>query len=132
LLLALQADVQEKLKKIEDARKESEPKAATAETKTREENFQKTLALYDELKTKQVKDLLLESKNHDQAAAYLVAMDPSRAGKIIGEFKSPEEQQFIAAVIDRIRNRGTPSASVNPATAMTAAAPSPTAGVNVP
>jgi flagellar motility protein MotE (MotC chaperone) len=123
LLLALQADVQAKLKKIEDTKKESEPKAATAEAKAREENFQKTLAVYDELKTKQVKDIFMENKSPELAASYLVAMDPSRAAKIVGEFKTPAEQQFIVQVLDRIRNRGTGSAQGNAAADMTAAAP---------
>jgi hypothetical protein len=123
LLLALQADVQAKLKKIEDAKKESEPKAATAEAKVREENFQKTLALYDELKPKQIKDIFIDNKDPDLAASYLVAMDPSRAAKIVGEFKTPEEQQFIVLVLDRIRTRGTGSASGNAAAQLTAAAP---------
>lgn len=123
LLLALQADVQVKLKKIEEAKKEAEPKAATAESKAREENFQKTLAVYDELKTRQIKDIFLKNNDPDLAASYLVAMDPSRAAKVIGEFKTPDEQQFVTLVLDRIRNRGTGSAIGNPAAQMTAAAP---------
>jgi hypothetical protein len=134
LLVALQADVSAKLKKIEDAKKESEPKAATAESKIREENFQKTLALYDELKPRQIKDLFLKNNNPEMVASYLVAMEPSRAAKILGEFKSPEEQQFVALVLDRIRNHGISAANVNPAADITAppATPAPAVATRGP
>jgi len=69
------------------------------------------LALYDELKPKQVKDLFVDSKSAELVASYLTAMEPSRAAKIIGEFKAPEERTFIDAVLERIRVAGTTSAS---------------------
>jgi len=133
LLVQLQADVQAKIQKIEAAKKESEPKLATAETKLREENFQKTLALYDELKPKQVKDIFLSSGKQELVAAYLTAMDPSRAGKIIAEFKADDERVFIQAVLERIRTNGTSAASGTKAAAdMTAAAPGAPAPASVP
>jgi hypothetical protein len=133
LLVQLQADVQAKLQKIEAARKEAEPRAATAETKLREENFQKTMALYDELKTKQVKEIFFASGKEELTAAYLTAMDASRAGKIIAEFKTDDERAFIQRVLERIRTNGTSSASGTKAAAdMTAAAPGATAPASVP
>jgi hypothetical protein len=107
LLEKLQADITAKLALIEEAKKASEPKAATAESLAKAENFQKSLALYDELKAKQVKDIFTENKDPDLAAKYLATMESSRAAKIIGEFKSPEERAFIATVLDRIRTNGT-------------------------
>src|SRR5437763_912215 len=57
MLNKLQASLEAERKKFEDAKKAFAPKVAGADDKVKAENFQKMLALYDELKTKQVKDL---------------------------------------------------------------------------
>ena len=82
------------------------------------ENFTQSLTLYNELKTKQVKDIFL-TMPLDVVADFLTAMEPERASKIIGEFKSPDEQKFITGVLERIRTAGMRSAigdSAGPAT----------------
>ncbi len=109
LLVQLQVDVQAKLKKIDEQQQAFEKRVAAANAGVKDDSFQKSLALYDELKTKQVKDIFL-GMAPDIVANYLQAMEPSRAGKIIGEFKSPAESAFIASVLDRIRAAGTTSA----------------------
>lgn len=109
LLVQMQADVQVKLQKIDEDKKAFEAQVAQASAAGKDDSFQKTLALYDELKSKQVKDIFI-GMTPDLVANYLQAMEPSRAGKIIGEFKSPSESAFIATVLDRIRASGTTSA----------------------
>jgi uncharacterized 2Fe-2S/4Fe-4S cluster protein (DUF4445 family) len=111
LLVTLQTDIQDKLAKIEAAKKDSEPKAATAESQAKAESFQKSLDLYAELKPKQIKDIFVDEKDVNLTAKYLGAMDPSFAAKIIGEFKTDDEKKFLDAVLDHIRNAGTGSAS---------------------
>jgi hypothetical protein len=126
LLEQLQTSVESDRKNFEAAKKAFEPKVTGADDRAKAENFQKMLALYDELKTKQVKDLFIDSNNPELIASYLAAMDPSRAAKIIGEFKTPEERKFINPVLERIRTAGTASASGPPAGGdVAAAAPRP-------
>ncbi|MCL2647878.1 MAG: hypothetical protein FWD61_12835 [Phycisphaerales bacterium] len=103
------------IQKFEAEKKAFEPKATGADDKVKAENFQKMLALYDELKPRQVKDLWMlnatDPANEELAAAFLTAMDSSRAAKIIAEFKSTQEKTFIDSVMKRIRTAGTSSAS---------------------
>ena len=121
LLEQMQARVEETLRKIDDQKKSFEQTVTQTTSKSVEESFQKSLALYDELKPKQVKDLFLPM-TPALVAKYLQAMDTDRAGKIISEFQTPEERTFIASVIDRIRSAGTDSASGTRADGTTAAA----------
>ncbi|HUO10179.1 MAG TPA: hypothetical protein VM008_17870 [Phycisphaerae bacterium] len=110
LLAKLQEDVDARLKKIDTQKKAFEAQVAAAQKKSVDDDFQKTLDLYNELKAKQVKDLFLGLKP-ELAASYLQSMDASRAGEIIGEFKSPAETAFIQDVLERIRTAGTSAAS---------------------
>jgi len=103
--------LEERIAKFEAEKKAFEPKAADADDKVCAENFAKMLALYDELKPRQVKDLMYKAKDVELTAAFLAAMDSSRAAKIIAEFKSDEEQTWIGTVLERIRLAGTHSAS---------------------
>jgi len=109
LLDHVQATVDAKLKQIEDDRKKFEQRVADVDAKTKTDSFQKSLALYNELKSDQVKDLFL-SMNPEVVASFLQAMETDRAGKIIGEFQTPTERTFISNVLDLIRNNGTNSA----------------------
>lgn len=102
LLLDLQRDVNDRLAKMEKEKESYQKLVAADEGKGKEASFQKALALYDELKPKQIKEIFL-GMPVDQVAGYVQAMEASRAGKIIAEFKSPTEQTFISGVLDRIR-----------------------------
>ncbi len=103
-----------KLASLEKDKKQFDDRVAAATAKASDEGFQKTLALYDELKPTQLKDLFV-TMPAPTVAEFLLAMDPSRAGKIIGEFQTPQEQAFISTVLERIRTSGTNSASTPPA-----------------
>ena len=125
LLVQLQADVTAKLQKIQTERDAFEKRVAEVGAQSTDENFQKSLALYNELKSKQVKDLFM-AMPPEEVAKFLTAMEPERAAKIISEFKSPEEAAAIGRVLAHIRAPGTTSASgkLNDANAV-AASPAP-------
>jgi flagellar motility protein MotE (MotC chaperone) len=118
LLERLQASVEASRKKVDDDRKAFEQAVALTSNKTTDESFQKTMALYDELKPRQLKDLFIPM-GPDLAAKYLGAMEPDRAAKIVSEFKTPDEKTFLSAVLAKLRGTGTPNAL----TSRTAASP---------
>ncbi len=109
LLVQMKEDVETKAKKIIADKKAFEESIAKTGTKSDEESFQKTMALYDELKPKQIKDLFM-GMPVELVARYMGAMAPDQAAKIIGEFKTPPERTFISSVLDRLRTAGTDSA----------------------
>jgi hypothetical protein len=111
LLAQKQAEVEASLNKIKGLKEAFDKQVAAAQKKAVDDNFQKSLDLYNELKAKQVKDLLFGTNDTDLVAKYLLAMDTSRAAEIIAEFKSADETTFIAKVMDRIRTAGTGAAS---------------------
>jgi flagellar motility protein MotE (MotC chaperone) len=120
LLVQMQTDVQTKLAQIDADKKAFDDRVALTETKAKDENFEKALALYNELKPKQIKDIFI-GMTPDLVAKFLQAMEPEQAGKIIAEFKSPEESKFISTVLEQIRTLGTSAASGTPASGNTAA-----------
>ena len=125
LLIKMQREVDARLKKVVDEKAAYQKQVEADAAKAKDESFQKTLALYDELKPKQIKEIFL-GMPVDSVAAYLQAMDPSRAGKIIAEFKAPAEKTFLTGVLDKIRGAnggsGTGAAS---GTSVTSAAQPP-------
>ena len=117
------AENKNKLKEITDLKEAFDKQVAVARKKTVDDNFQKSLDLYNELKAKQVKDLFVSMNNPDLVATYLQAMDTSRAAEIISQFQTATETDFIKSVLDRIRTAGTSAASGSaPAGSSTAAA----------
>ena len=107
------------------AQKKFDEQVQASASRLKDENFQRTVALYNDLKPKQVKELFI-SLDQDLVADYFRAFDGERSTKIIAEFKTPVEKQFISAVLEKIRTSGTASAN----------SPSPQAGsqpaANVP
>ncbi|HVX84242.1 MAG TPA: hypothetical protein VH253_05450 [Phycisphaerae bacterium] len=111
LLEREQAAFAQKVDALEKDKKDFDARVAAASTKTKDDNFQKSLALYDQMKPDQIKQIFV-GMPPDVVANFLLAMDPSRAGKIIGEFQTDQEQKYIASVLELIRTRGTDSASI--------------------
>ena len=115
------ATVTRDLKKLEMERKEFETQTKAVASRVRDEAFAKALALYNELKPKQVKEIFLglpQEGATDLVSEFLLAMESERAGKIIAEFKTAEERTFITAVLEKIRTAtpaGVPAASPNAA-----------------
>jgi len=102
-------------------KKKFEDQVNTSQSRLKDENFQRTVALYNDLKPKQVKDLFM-SLDHDLVADYFRAFDSEHATKLIAEFKTPEEKQYISAVLEKIRTTGTgPATAPSPPAAQTAA-----------
>jgi len=54
----------------------------------------------------------------DQIARYIAAMEPDRAAKVVGEFKSTGEKDLLNEALDRVRGvisaPGTRAASTQP------------------
>lgn len=67
-----------------------------------DKGFQDSLALYKSMPGKQVKSVFLGLDDR-AVAQYLQAMEPRAATRIIKEFKSPEEMQFIQKALQRMR-----------------------------
>ncbi|MBC8109383.1 MAG: hypothetical protein H7Z14_22555 [Anaerolineae bacterium] len=67
-----------------------------------DKGFQDSLALYKSMAGKQVKTIFLGLDDRT-VAQYLQAMEPRAATRIIKEFKSPEEMQFIQKALQRLR-----------------------------
>ncbi len=113
LLDQKRALIDTKLTELDLQKKTFEAEVGNKQNQAKKSAFDTSLDLYNELKPKQVKDLFI-SLSPDAAAEFFKAMEPSRAGKIIAEFKAPEEKAYIAGVLDKIRagaTSGTPNAS---------------------
>jgi hypothetical protein len=67
-----------------------------------DQGFQNSLALYNAMPSKQVKQIFM-TLSENTVEQYLQAMDARTAGKIIKEFKTPVETAFIQRVLERIR-----------------------------
>jgi len=67
-----------------------------------DKGFQDSLALYKSMSGKQVKTIFL-SLDDRTVAQFLQAMEPRAATRIIKEFKTPEEMQFIQRALQRMR-----------------------------
>ena len=64
--------------------------------------FQNSLSIYNSMPSKQVKTIFM-TLGESTVQQYLEAMDARTAGKIIKEFKTPDETAFIQRVLERIR-----------------------------
>lgn len=67
-----------------------------------DKGFQDSLALYKSMPGKQVKSVFLAMDDRT-VAQYLQAMEPRAAARIVKEFKTPEETQFIQRALQRMR-----------------------------
>jgi len=94
--IARDRDALDEQRKVVDNREQQATKLET------DKGFQDCLALYRSIPGKQVKTIFL-SLDQQTVAQYLQAMEARTAGRIIKEFKSPEETQFIQKVLERIR-----------------------------
>jgi hypothetical protein len=96
-------EVQDKRQALLDTRQATlDEREKTLTNTALDKGFTDTLALYDSMTARQVKDAFA---GLDDAAAtkYLRAMEPSRAAKILKEFKSPTETTRVQKFIDMIR-----------------------------
>jgi hypothetical protein len=88
--------------KIEQGQQDLEAQKEQATKLASDKGFQDTLELYNVMPPKQVKTIFM-TLGDDAVMQYLVAMEPRTAGKIIKEFKLPEETVRIQKVLEKIR-----------------------------
>ena len=81
---------------------EHQQKLVTTSSTSDNTGFQKSLSIFDELKPKQVKDLLV-TMTATEVARYLSAMEPGRVAKIIAEFKTADEKTLLNTALDKVR-----------------------------
>jgi len=72
-----------------------------------DQGFQDSLNLYNTMPSKQVKTIFM-SLSDDAVQQYLQAMDSRTAGKLIKEFKAPEETERVQRILERMR-KGEPT-----------------------
>ncbi len=96
-----------------DAQRESVTGGAAADRQRRSaDQLKKAVKLLESLPPKQAKlnivDLV-QSGRKEQAVAYLNAMNQRAAGKILGQFKTPDESKLATELLERIRTLGLPA-----------------------
>jgi chromosome segregation ATPase len=94
-LVQAKADLEKRLKEIE--------------TRLNDEGFKKAVALYEQLPAKRVKPMfatLMTQGQTDQVVAYLEAMEPRKAAKVLAEFKAEAELGQAVDLTERLRARG--------------------------
>ena len=101
LTLATTAVVEDR-RAVTASAEQLQERADEAQTLAEDEGFKQTLALYSGLPPKQVKDLFL-TLDQPTVVRYLSAMNGRKANKILKEFKRPDEQTFIRAVLEEMR-----------------------------
>lgn len=93
-----------------EAERQSWRDAIAAEWRRKnDEQFAQTVRLYESLPPKQAKAMLLvlmEQGAQKQAVAYLDAMAPRTAGKILKELKAPEEILLATELLEDLRRFG--------------------------
>ena len=71
-------------------------------TQVTDKGFEDSLALYNSMPPKQVKDVFA-TLDDATATKYLRAMEPARAAKIFKEFKTPQETERVQRIMEMIR-----------------------------
>ena len=89
-------------KKLEAQQNLQEARAKAQTKEAEDKGFQDSLALYNSMQPKQVKDVFA-TLDDPTVMKYLRAMDPSRAAKIIKEFKTSVETERVQRIMEMIR-----------------------------
>jgi len=107
-----ESSLREEQADLDRAKKAWETSIAGSEDAASLEQFRKSVKLYESVPPKQAKQMLtglIDGGARSQAVAYLDAMNPRTAAKILREFKSEEELKLASGLLEEIRTRGTPS-----------------------
>jgi flagellar motility protein MotE (MotC chaperone) len=67
-----------------------------------DKGFQDALALYNKMPSKQVKEVF-KTMPDEQVVQFLQSMQPRNATRILKEFKTPEEQDRVAKIMEKLR-----------------------------
>ncbi|MBL4575440.1 MAG: hypothetical protein JKY51_04975 [Opitutaceae bacterium] len=103
------ADHGRRVEQLAVDRKAFEQEVEDRAKQTRDADFQQTIELYETQAPKQTKmafQVLMAQGQTDQVVAYLAAMSPRKAGKVLGQFKLPEEIPQAVILLERLRTRG--------------------------
>jgi hypothetical protein len=101
--------MQEELAAFESQRAQWEQATRADRDRQADEQFQKTVKLYESLPAKQSKAMLVELVDRNatpQAIAYLDAMDPRAAAKILRELKTDTENKLATELLENLRTFG--------------------------
>jgi hypothetical protein len=109
---------------LDEQRKEVATREQEASKLATDKGFQDCLALYRSMPGKQVKTIFM-SLDEKMVGQYLSAMEPRAAARIVKEFKSPEETQFIQKVLERIRQQQPAAQPTQPQAQQASAAGAP-------
>lgn len=102
-------DHNQRVAELEKERAEFEKWIQDRADQTSDENFQQVVRLYETQSPKQTKEAfqtLMSLGEIDQVVEYLAAMSSRKAGKVLGQFKAPEEVPQAANLLERLRQRG--------------------------
>ena len=95
-------DLMQQRRAFEASRDAWAAQVAAAGERAKDDGFRDSLALYQQMPPKQAKAVFLNLED-ETALQYLRAMDARAAGKILKEFKSPEETLRVKALLERMR-----------------------------
>jgi hypothetical protein len=87
---------------IEKAKADLNAAQQAAAQEASDQGFQDSLQLYVAMPPAKVKDIFM-TLDEDVVVKYLEAMDPSKAGKVVKEFKTPDEMSRIQKILGRMR-----------------------------
>lgn len=107
-------------KQLADERAAFEAFVAETTTKLQQEDFQKAVEMYEQLKPKQAKAMLsqlMASGETDEVVKYLAAMQLRKASAVLKEFKTPAEIAQAAELVEQLRQRGVYDEEQEPALA---------------
>lgn len=107
-----------------EAERQSWEDATRAERERKaDEQFAQTVQQYESIPARQGKEMLVEligQGRREQAVAYLDAMKPRAASKILREFKSPQEVVLATELLEELRTFGLGTVDAEPASDDTA------------
>ena len=104
-----QADHNRRVEELEAERAAFEKWIEDQAKQTEDENFRQVVSLYETQAPKQTKQAfqtLMALGQTDQVVEYLAAMSPRKAGKVLAQFKTPEEVPQAASLLEKLRQRG--------------------------
>jgi hypothetical protein len=102
-------DHDRRVAKLQKQRADFEKWIKDRAAQTSDENFQQVVRLYETQSPKQTKQAfqtLMSRGEIDQVVEYLAAMSSRKAGKVLGQFKAPEEVPQATELLEKLRRRG--------------------------
>lgn len=102
-------EIEQRREELEAERAAWEESVAAAQARLEDEQFTKTVQQYESVQPRQGKNMMMEliaDGDMEQAVAYLDAMNPRAASKILGEFRTDAEIQLATELLEELRRFG--------------------------